>query len=90
MLRRKLAVYLANRMTSVLFEARLSQPFTTNITHFSCILFGADSLAQKEQRFRLMCQSKYPYLHVTDPVNVRPMELLRPAFLTDPLEHKHS
>lgn len=70
-------------MTSVLFEARLSQHPTTSITHFSCILFGADSLAQKEQRFRLMCQHKYPYHHLIGAVVTRPMTLLSPAAIAE-------
>lgn len=77
-------------MMSVLFEARLSNPLTNDIIRFSCILFGADSLPDKEQRFRLMCQSKYPYLQIDEPVGVRPMELLGSAFITDPLENKLS
>jgi hypothetical protein len=67
-------------MNSVLFEARLSDPLTATSTRFSCILFGADSLSQKEQRFRLMCQSKYPYLYIAEPIVVRPMALLGPIY----------
>ncbi len=77
-------------MMSVLFEARLSNPLTTSIIRFSCILFGADSLADKEQRFRLMCQCKYPYLRIDESVGVRPMELLGSVFVINPLENKLS
>ncbi|RZK30574.1 MAG: hypothetical protein EOO61_19105 [Hymenobacter sp.] len=70
-------------MTSVLFEARLTNATQGSVISFSCILFGPDSVEQKEKLFRAMCQSKYPYWQIEEPLTVRIMELLRPPSIYD-------
>ena len=70
-------------MSSVLFEARLTNSPLGGVVSFSCVLFGADSVEQKEQLFRAMCQSKYPYWQIHEPLIIRIIELLNPGLLND-------
>ncbi|RZK27947.1 MAG: hypothetical protein EOO61_22735 [Hymenobacter sp.] len=59
-------------MAALLFKAQLLNQAGVPEAELARILFGVDSPEEKEKTFRTICQTKYPHLHIQEPVSVSP------------------
>ena len=61
-------------MATLLFKAQLVDSQGTPCAEVAKILFGVDSVEQKEALFREICQQKYPHLQLLEPILITPVK----------------
>ncbi|RZK35617.1 MAG: hypothetical protein EOO61_11630 [Hymenobacter sp.] len=59
-------------MASILFKAQLVNTANKSSTQVARILFGVNSIEEKEKEFRLICRSKYPQHQIQEPLSITP------------------
>ncbi|AUD06760.1 hypothetical protein [Spirosoma pollinicola] len=59
-------------MVTLLFKAQLVDGQGIVSAEVARILFGVDSVDQKEALFRELCQQKYPHLRIAEPILITP------------------
>lgn len=59
-------------MAAILFKAHLVDEHNQIQAELARILFGVNSLAEKEQAFRHLCAQKYSHLRITEPLSMAP------------------
>jgi hypothetical protein len=62
-------------MPALLFTAHLLDQEGNAPTELVKILFGVNSVAEKEQSFRELCQQRYPTLRIKEPIRIAPARL---------------
>lgn len=62
-------------MAALLFEAQLVDEKGDPCAQLARILFGVDSIEEKEASFRERCQQKYPHLRIQEPITISPAKL---------------
>ena len=59
-------------MPAVLFQARLVDKHGHPSAELTKILFGVNSVEEKEHSFRDLCKQKYPQLLIKEPIRMAP------------------
>ncbi|QJD81609.1 hypothetical protein [Spirosoma rhododendri] len=62
-------------MAALLFKAQLIDPNQEVKAELARILFGVDSLEDKEKTFRAICKSIYPHLSIQEPLSISPANI---------------
>lgn len=59
-------------MAALLFKAQLINQDQEVKAELARILFGVDSIEDKEKAFRAICQTVYPNLRIREPLSISP------------------
>ncbi|GAB3639758.1 hypothetical protein [Spirosoma arcticum] len=62
-------------MAAIVFKAQLVDETGNYPADFVRILFGADSLEEKEKSFREICKQNYPDLTIEEPITIATSKL---------------
>ncbi len=62
-------------MAALLFKAQYIGQDQEVKAELARILFGIDSVEDKEKAFRALCQTVYPNLHIREPLSISPANL---------------
>ena len=62
-------------MAAIVFKARLVDETGNRPADFARVLFGADSLEEKEKSFREICKQNYPNLTIEELITIAKSKL---------------